>query len=260
MPLSNNPAIELTGVTQNFESRKSIRPAISELDLKVVQGEFVALVGPSGCGKSTILNLIAGFYQPSIGEVLVDGARVDSPGVDRGLVFQQQHLFPWMSVRENVEYGPKMAGLDSVEVARIAEQQLALVGLSEVADQSPYELSGGMQQRAGIARALAAKPKVLLMDEPFSALDALTREMLQDELISIWRKTGITVVFVTHSIDEAVYMASRVILLSKSPGRIIHDVKVNFSQAEDYLHSRKLASFGKLRDELTTELKANAFA
>jgi len=202
----------------------------------------VTIVGPSGCGKSTLLGLVAGFLTPSTGTVSVDEVPVAGPGSDRGVVFQQPRLFPWLSVRRNVEFGPRMAGVGTAERRRLAEEALALVGLSDVADRAPYELSGGMQQRAAIARALGGRPRVLLMDEPFAALDALTRERLQDELRRLWATTGMTVLFVTHSVEEAVYLGTRTLALSARPGRVVHAVTYSRSPAPAERDSPELVS------------------
>ncbi|MEC7670136.1 MAG: ABC transporter ATP-binding protein, partial [Pseudomonadota bacterium] len=190
-------------------------------------GQFVCILGPSGCGKSTLLNAIAGYVKPTEGTLLVDGTEVDKPGPDRGMVFQQYSLLPWKTVYENVAFGPKMAGHSRVEAGSTANTFLELVGLKKFGDRYPAELSGGMQQRVGIARALANYPSVLLMDEPFGALDAQTRLMMQESLLDIWRKFGTTVVFVTHDVDEAVFLADRVLIMSTAPGRIIEDVKID---------------------------------
>jgi len=201
-------AIELRGVRQAYRDRTVLGP----IDLAIEPGEFVTVVGPSGCGKSTLLRLIAGFPRPSAGSVAVSGRPVTGPGPDRGVVFQQPRLFPWLSVAANVGFG--LRGLPrAARRARVAEL-LELTGLSDAARLRPYELSGGMRQRAAIARALATRPRVLLMDEPFAALDAFTRERMQDELRRLWRSTGTTVVFITHDVDEAVYLGTRAIALS----------------------------------------------
>jgi ABC-type nitrate/sulfonate/bicarbonate transport system ATPase subunit len=251
--------VTFSRVSQTFGTPGNERQALVDISIDAAPGAFVALVGPSGCGKSTLLNLVAGFTEPTQGRVLVDGRDVTGPGVDRGMVFQQHRLFPWMSVRRNVEFGPRMAGLGAAERRAIAEEQLALVGLTDVADRATYELSGGMQQRAAIARALASQPRVLLMDEPFSALDALTRERLQDELIAIWRATGVTILFVTHSVDEAVYLSSRIVVLSAHPGRVLVDRPASFSSTEGFEHSRRLPAFSDLRDDLSTIIRTTAF-
>ena len=187
-------------------------------------GEFRVLLGPSGCGKSTLLRMIAGLDTPDSGEVLVHDQPVHGPSKDRGMVFQQYSLFPWMTVRENVRFGPRVTGASSPD--SVADTFLELVGLSRYAHRYPGELSGGMQQRVGIARALANYPSVLLMDEPFGALDAQTRVMMQESLLRIWSEFEITVLFVTHDVDEALFLADRVLIMSASPGRIITDLSV----------------------------------
>jgi sulfonate transport system ATP-binding protein len=198
--------------------------AVANSSLEVQPGEFVCLLGPSGCGKSTLLNSVAGYVMPSHGQVTVDGVPVTKPGPDRGMVFQQYSLFPWKTVLDNVAFGPRLAGREDGEA--IARTFLDMVGLSRFAKRYPGELSGGMQQRVGIARALANYPSVLLMDEPFGALDAQTRVMMQESLLAIWSEFRITVIFVTHDIDEALFLADRVLVMSASPGRIIADLPV----------------------------------
>jgi NitT/TauT family transport system ATP-binding protein len=200
--------------------------ALAEATLDVKPGEFVCLLGPSGCGKSTLLNVVAGFIQPSSGRVTLDGIVVRGPGPDRGMVFQQYSLLPWKNVRDNVAFGPSLAGKSRREAQRIANGYLASVGLAHCAERYPAELSGGMQQRVGIARALAGSPSVLLMDEPFGSLDAQTRLMMQEGLLRIWSACGITVLFVTHDIDEAIFLADRVLIMSAGPGRILADLPV----------------------------------
>lgn len=200
--------------------------AVREANLDVPPGQFVCLLGPSGSGKSTLLNCVAGFVTPSHGAISVDGAPVTKPGPDRGMVFQQYSLFPWMTVRQNVAFGPMMAKRPKAEADAVARSLLALVGLSGCADSYPSVLSGGMKQRVGIARALANNPKVLLMDEPFGALDAQTRAIMQENLLQTWTAFGTTVIFVTHDIDEAVFLADRIVVMSASPGRLIADIPV----------------------------------
>ena len=198
--------------------------AVRDVSLDVPAGEFVSVVGPSGCGKSTILNMVAGFIPPSSGEIRVGDRSVTGPGPDRGVVFQSFALFPWKTVLENVAFGPKMRGVARPERERIAREFLDLAGLGAAAGRYPNELSGGMQQRVGVARALANEPDVLLMDEPFASVDAQTRMTLQEELTRIWQERRPTVLFITHDVPEAVFLANRVVVLSK--GRVLADVDV----------------------------------
>ena len=198
--------------------------AVREVSLEVGESEFVAIVGPSGCGKTTILNMIAGFIPVSAGEILLDGRHVSGPGPDRGVVFQSFALFPWKTVLENVAFGPKMRGAGKAEREKTAREYLALAGLAHAAERYPNELSGGMQQRVGVARALANEPDVLLMDEPFASVDAQTRMTLQEELTRIWQARRPTVIFITHDVNEAVFLANRVIVLSQ--GRLLAEIDV----------------------------------
>jgi NitT/TauT family transport system ATP-binding protein len=198
--------------------------AVHDVSLEVQQGEFVSIVGPSGCGKTTILNMIAGFIPASGGEILLDGRAVDGPGPERGVVFQSFALFPWKTVLDNVAFGPKIRGLPKAECEKIAREYLALAGLAHAAERYPNELSGGMQQRVGVARALANNPDVLLMDEPFASVDAQTRMTLQEELTRIWQERRPTIIFITHDVGEAVFLANRVVVLSK--GRILEEIAV----------------------------------
>ena len=219
--------IEIKNVSISFRTDGATFHAVEQTSLKISAGEFVCILGPSGCGKSTLLNSIAGYVSPTTGTVKIDGNEVDGPGPDRGMVFQQYSLLPWKTVYENVAFGPIMAGHSRTEAGSIANTFLGLVGLKKFGSRYPAELSGGMQQRVGIARALANYPSVLLMDEPFGALDAQTRLMMQESLLEIWQKFGTTVVFVTHDVDEAVFLADRVLIMSAAPGRIIEDVKID---------------------------------
>jgi NitT/TauT family transport system ATP-binding protein len=198
--------------------------AVQDVSLDIRDGEFVSLVGPSGCGKTTILNMVAGFLPVSGGEIRVGGRAVKGPGADRGVVFQSFALFPWKNVLDNVGFGPKMRGVPKAERDRIAREYLALAGLSHAAERYPNELSGGMQQRVGVVRALANDPDVLLMDEPFASVDAQTRMTLQEELTRIWQEKQNTVLFITHDVAEAVFLADRVVVLSK--GRVMRDIPV----------------------------------
>jgi NitT/TauT family transport system ATP-binding protein len=206
--------------------------AVHDVSLKVEQGEFVCIVGPSGCGKTTILNMIAGFIPHTGGEILVGGRPVKGPGADRGVVFQSFALFPWRTVLENVAFGPKMRGVRKVEREKIAHEYLALVKLTEAAGRYPAELSGGMQQRVGVVRALANEPDVLLMDEPFASVDAQTRMTLQEELTRIWQEKRPTVIFITHDVAEAVFLGNRVIALSK--GRVLEEISVDLPRPRSW--------------------------
>lgn len=200
--------------------------ALEDIDLKVSPGELIALLGPSGCGKSTLLNLVAGFEKPSQGSLLVNGKEVQSPGPDRGVVFQEAALFPWLSVWENVIFGPKVQGMGRGEYEDRAHQMLKIVGLSDFKHHLPVQLSGGMRQRVGIARILTLGSRVLLMDEPFGALDAQTRLTMQELLLSVWQQLKPTIIFVTHDIDEAIFLASRIYVMSARPGRIQTSITV----------------------------------
>ncbi|MGY3078000.1 NitT/TauT family transport system ATP-binding protein [Bradyrhizobium sp. LM6.10] len=229
--------------------------ALEDITLDVRSGEFLVLVGPSGCGKSTLLDLLGGLTMPTRGRILLDGRPIAGPGRDRAIVFQQYALFPWRTAAENVEFGLEIAGLKAGQRADIVRHFLDLVGLSSFADRYPHELSGGMKQRVAIARSLAYDPEVLLMDEPFAALDAQTRETLQSELLRIWRRTGKTIVFITHGIDEAVVLGQRVAVMTSRPGRIKQVVEVPeglSSQDEDV---RSLPEFGHIRHEVWSLLR-----
>ena len=225
------PFLEARQIDVWYRSGAQIVNALRNVDLTIDEGDFVCLVGPSGCGKTTLLHLIAGFLQPSKGEVLLQGKRIHGPGSDRAVVMQHPTLMPWMTVYGNVEIGPRTRGVGVAERRETVERYLKLVGLSDFAQRHPYELSGGMQQRVAVARALANDSQVVLMDEPFGALDALTRETMQLELLRIWSLTGKTIVFVTHDVEEAVACGTRVIVLTPRPGRIVLDRPVAFSRS-----------------------------
>ena len=242
--------ILIDNVTQRFATRQGPHTALEGINLNVTPGEFVAIVGPSGCGKSTLLRLVAGFDSVSVGSISIDGVPVSGPGPDRGFVFQQPRLLPWLSVKDNVGLGPRFEGVDAAQRNERAREALAMVGLADQADRPPYELSGGMQQRVAIARALAARPRILLLDEPFAALDALTREQLQDELARLWETTGTTTLFVTHSVDEAAYLGTRVVALSRGPGRIVADTEISLGSQRNREHLRSTPEFIAVRDEI----------
>ncbi|WP_284986449.1 ABC transporter ATP-binding protein [Arthrobacter sp. fls2-241-R2A-172] len=257
--------ISLCNVTKEFTVRATKTAAatrltaIDGLSLDVRDGEFLTLVGPSGSGKTTLLDLLAGLSSPTSGEVLVDGKTVTGPGKDRAVVFQQYALFPWRTASANVSIGLEGAGPDGKKLNRReraakAKEYLALVGLAGFEDRYPHELSGGMKQRVAIARSLAYEPDVLLMDEPFAALDAQTREQLQDELLRIWKATGKTIVFITHGIDEAVYLGERVAVLSARPGRLKEIVDINIPDREGDEDIRSNPAFVEHRHQVWTLL------
>ena len=218
--------VEIWEVSVSFRQGSTVNHALENTSVDIAPGSFVCLLGPSGCGKSTLLNTVAGYVRPTTGWARVDGVQVLGPGSDRGMVFQQYSLFPWKTVRDNVAFGPYATGSGRARARAVADELLDMVGLARVADRYPAELSGGMQQRVGIARALANKPTVLLMDEPFGALDSQTRAMMQVNLLRLWAEFKTTVIFVTHDVDEAIFLADRVLVMSASPGRIIEDVHV----------------------------------
>jgi len=221
------PKIVFENVTRRFDLGHNSFVALDRFSLDVADGEFVTVVGPSGCGKSTALNIAAGLLAPSEGEVRVAGKAVDGPGPERGMIFQQYALFPWLTVRQNVEFGLRIKGIPAAERREKAGYFINLVGLGDFADALPKTLSGGMKRRCAIARAYAVDPSVLLMDEPFGALDALTRVQLQDQLLDTWRRERRTVMFITHDVDEAVYLANRVIVMAARPGRLKEIIPVD---------------------------------
>jgi taurine transport system ATP-binding protein len=229
-PAAAGATVRIENVTYTYHGRSEPVEALRPIDLVLEPGEFVCVIGPSGCGKTTLLQLIAAFLEPTTGAIYIGDRRVTAPAADRGVVFQRAALYPWLSVADNVTFGPKMRGASRRERAGIAERYLRLVHLDGFGSRPPYELSGGMQQRAAIARVLANDPQIMLMDEPFGALDALTREILQEELLAIWRATRRTIFFITHSAEEAVYLGTRVIVMSPRPGEIIADRRVSFGE------------------------------
>ena len=208
--------------------------ALQDISLGIGASEFVCLLGPSGCGKSTILNLIAGFEQASAGQVLLNGQPILRPGPDRGMVFQQPQLFPWLTVADNITFGPRMTGGRRQDYRPLAERYIQRMGLTGFEKHYPYELSGGMQQRVALARAWITQPELFLMDEPFGALDAQTRMMMQELLLRVWHEQRTTVLFVTHDIDEALFLADRVLVMTARPGRIKDDLRITFRRPRDY--------------------------
>jgi NitT/TauT family transport system ATP-binding protein len=218
--------LEVKGLGKTYESPQGQTTALRQIDFKVHRREFVCVIGPSGCGKSTLIRILAGLESHTSGEVLLDGKPVDGPGPDRGMVFQGYTLFPWLSVKKNVMFGPEMNGRGKLDAEREALQWIDLVGLSKFVDAFPHQLSGGMKQRVAIARALANQPRILLMDEPFGALDAQTRAKMQAHLLEIWKNIDITVLFITHDLDEAIFLADRILVLKAHPGEVQELIEV----------------------------------
>jgi NitT/TauT family transport system ATP-binding protein len=243
--------IQIEGVEKSFAVDGHSMPALLEVNLEIQAGELVCLLGPSGCGKSTLLNIVAGFLPPTRGRVLVEGTPVAGPGPERGVVFQEYVLFPWLTVAQNVEFGPRLMGTPAAQCREIVARYLEMVGLTEHAAKFPVQLSGGMKQRVAIARALANHPSIVLMDEPFGALDAQTREVMQEELSRIQRLEHKTIVFVTHSIREAVYLADRVVVMTRSPGRIKEMFSIKLPPARD----RFAAEFTHYESDITRVVK-----
>ena len=219
--------VRVEQVDKQYDSKQGTVQALADINFEVSPGEFICLVGPSGCGKTTLFRILAGLEPPTSGEVILNGSTVTKPNTDMGIVFQEYHLFPWQTVRENVAFGLKKANVPKDERSQRVQQLIDIVGLEGFEDSYPKELSGGMKQRVALARALAIDPSLLLMDEPFGAVDAQTREMLQDELIDIWRETNKTVLFVTHDVEEAVKLADRVVVMGRNPGSIREIVEID---------------------------------
>ncbi len=253
---SSSPKIELVGVSKTFTTPQGSVKALDETNLRVATNEIVCLVGPSGCGKSTLLNLVAGFLAPSEGAVLVDATPVLGPGAERAVVFQQDSVFPWLTVAQNLAYGPNARGLPPGEVSSIVERLLSLVGLAEYRDFFPLRLSGGMKKRVDLARAYANRPAIMLMDEPFGALDVLTKEKMQIELLRLWQEEALTILFVTHDIEEALFIGDRVIVMTPRPARVAADVTVHLERELDP-RRKTSADFQALRQQLMDTLGQN---
>ncbi len=247
------PVIRIAGLEKYFDSEKGRFQALRGINLDIHRGEFICLLGASGCGKSTLLRIIAGFETASAGTASAFGKPVQGPGPDRGIVFQDYALFPWLTVYENIAFGPKHAGMGSKEIKRITDKFTEMVGLTEFVHHYPSELSGGMKQRVAIARVLANDTDILLMDEPFGALDALTRAKLQEELLDIWRQTNLTVIFVTHSVEEAVVLADRIVVMSAGPGRVDCDMTIDLPRPRDVSSE----DFNAIRRTVAQRLSSN---
>jgi NitT/TauT family transport system ATP-binding protein len=246
---SRRVALSIENLSREFDNGSRRTLALSNIDCCVRQRELVCVIGPSGCGKSTLIRILAGLEEPTSGAVLVDGEPVRGPGADRGMVFQGYTLFPWLTVKKNVMFGLKMKGVQPVKAEAAARKWLDMVGLSKFADAYPAELSGGMKQRVAIARALANQPRILLMDEPFGALDAQTRCSMQAHLLRIWESVDVTIVFITHDLDEAIYLADRVIVLGANPGRILEVIEIPVARPrrqEQFLSGHFLATKKRL--------------
>jgi NitT/TauT family transport system ATP-binding protein len=252
--------LSVQNVTRVFEGKRGqATQALQPIDLEVAENDFVTILGPSGCGKSTLLRIVAGLDFPSTGQVLLDGKPVEGPGADRGMVFQSYTLFPWLTVEENIRFGLRERGLGAAEQKERSDDFIAKVGLRGFEQHYPKQLSGGMQQRTAIARALANDPRILLLDEPFGALDNQTRVLMQELLLGIWESARKTVLFVTHDIDESIFMASRVAVFSARPGRIKADIPVDFPHPRSYT-LKTSPEFMDIKARLTEEIRMEAMA
>lgn len=247
------PILNIKGVGKRFSVGGNTVQALNDVNLTIGKGEFVCLIGASGCGKSTLLRMIAGFETPTTGSLEMYGVPINGPGPERGMVFQDYGLFPWLTVRENIGFGPKQRGMAKSRLAEISAHYTEMVGLTKFADYYPGQLSGGMKQRVAIARVLANDCEVLLMDEPFGALDALTREKLQQELLEIWERTQVTVIFVTHAVEEAVMLSDRVVVMTAGPGRIEEDIRLALPRPRDV----SSIGFNQVRRDITQYLSSH---
>ncbi|MBL0085718.1 MAG: ABC transporter ATP-binding protein [Ideonella sp.] len=257
--MSSNHILSVRGVSKRFQSLHGETLALQATDLDVAENDFITILGPSGCGKSTLLRIVAGLDTQTTGEVQLDGRRIVGPGADRGMVFQSYTLFPWLTVRDNVCFGLRERGMPRAQQLEVADGYLAKVGLKGFAKHYPKQLSGGMQQRTALARALANDPRMLLMDEPFGALDHQTRELMQELLLGIWESDRKTVLFVTHDIDEAVFMGTRVVVMSARPGRIKLDRVVPLAHPRHY-SIKTTPDFAQLKAELTEAVREEVLA
>jgi NitT/TauT family transport system ATP-binding protein len=244
--------LEIKDLMKAFPKKKGEMVAIADFDLDVEEGEFVCILGPSGCGKTTILRIIAGLETHTRGQILLNGKEISGPGSDRGMVFQEFALFPWRTVRRNVEFGLELKGVPQEERRERTQKFIELVGLKGFEDYHPYQLSGGMKQRVAIARALANEPAILLMDEPFGALDAQTRNLMQKELLRIWSETKKTVIFITHSVDEALFLADRIVVMTARPSNIGQIYEIKWPRPRD----RASPEFATLRKQILAQLES----
>jgi len=249
-------ALEIDHLSQSYVDpySKETVTAVGDVAASIPEGQFVSLIGPSGCGKTTVLNIVAGFISPTGGEVRVDGTAVSGPGPDRGVVFQDFALFPWMTVEANIAFGLKMRGVPKAERRERAREMAGLVGLAGFEQKFPHELSGGMRQRAGVARVLATEPSIMLMDEPFASIDAQTRRVLQQEVLRIWSKQKPTVLFVTHDVEEAIFMSDRVIVLGNRPSTVQADITIDLPRPRTWKDVQGHPEFVRLRAQLLTML------
>lgn len=250
------PLIQLRNIQLTYGVKKSARTVLEHLNLDIQDGEFVCVLGPSGCGKTSLLKMIAGYEKQTDGNILIDEQPHRGPGPNIGVVFQHANLFPWLTVEKNISFGLKMKKIPKPEREKIVEQYMQIVNLNDAAQLLPHELSGGMKQRVAIARALAPNPKIILMDEPFGALDSITRQSLQNELRNIWQQTNKTIFFITHDVDEAITLGSRIIILNGKPGRVVLDEKNPLiSKLHDDIDCRELDGYKELRQKLMQQLE-----
>lgn len=247
-------SIEIRDVEKVYAGTPPVR-ALDNVDLDVGEGEFIALLGPSGCGKSTLLNILAGFEDNTAGTVRFDGDEIDKPGPDRGVVFQEAALFPWLTVFDNVTFGPRLQKVARSDYESSAREMLSIVGLDDFAGAYPSQLSGGMRQRVGIARVLVMRPRALLMDEPFGALDAQTRMSMQELLLDVWQRLNTTVVFVTHDVDEAILLADRVCIMSARPARIAREIRIDLARPRS-IENLTDPEFIRYKAEIMSEMRS----